>query len=170
MSLETVGLVFLFITLSSGRAKEPFQPLFLYFNRNSYGMAVILFFTHWVFIQTYGRGVTLPKHVQDGLLRVVGFGFGVPFGVLLVAAIVVSMTSAGVLENRMRPSRARWTFFAQTLGSLCAIPCTALLVRFVPGYAQESLWFYVWFPVAGTIVFLIAGTLFAGACGSFGAR
>lgn len=121
----------------------------------------ILFFTHWVFIQSRQDPGAL-RHLGGGAGAVVCLGFGVPFIVLLVAAIVVSITPVGVLERRMQPSRARWTFFAQTLGSLCAIPGTALLVQFVPGIVKDSLWFYVWFPVAGTIVFLIAGALFAG--------
>src|SRR5215813_4644269 len=41
LSLDAVGLVFLFFSpLSSDRVKEPFQPLFLCFNQDSYGMVV----------------------------------------------------------------------------------------------------------------------------------
>src|SRR5215831_14540229 len=41
LSLDGVGLVFLFFSpLSSDRVKEPFQPLFLCFNQDSYGMVV----------------------------------------------------------------------------------------------------------------------------------
>jgi hypothetical protein len=40
LSLDAVGLVFLFLPLPSDRVKEPFQALFLCFNEDSYGMAL----------------------------------------------------------------------------------------------------------------------------------
>ena len=48
--------------------------------------------------------------------------------------------------------------YYQTLGSLSAIPLATLLVP----SSIDGLWFYVLFPVAGTLVFLLGGTLFAG--------
>jgi hypothetical protein len=39
LSLHAVGLVLFFSPLSSDRVKEPFQPLFLSFNQDSYGTA-----------------------------------------------------------------------------------------------------------------------------------
>jgi hypothetical protein len=41
LSLDAVGLCFFLSPRSSDRVKEPFQPLFLCFNRNDYGMRVM---------------------------------------------------------------------------------------------------------------------------------
>jgi hypothetical protein len=59
----------------------------------------------------------------------------------------------------MRSSKASWTFFLQTVGSLCVVPVATYLTNAI---GPSNLWFYVWFPVAGTVMFLGAEVLFAG--------
>jgi hypothetical protein len=116
----------------------------------------LLFFTHWVFVERTRGSFELER---GWLLLIVCLGFGGPFLILLAVALFVSLKPGGVVEKRMHPSKASWTFFLQTVGCLCAVPVATYLT---PAIGLSNLWFYVWFPVAGTVMFLVAEVLFAG--------
>jgi hypothetical protein len=119
----------------------------------------LFFFTHWVFLATDKATQPLSGAGQGWVALVVSFGFGGPFLLLLAKALFVSLRPVGVVEKRMDPRTAKWIFFLQSLGSLCAIPLATYLV---PVIGLSNLWLYVWFPAVGTLIFLVAGTLFAG--------